>query len=288
MFGDTSRQLLARLGAVAVVAAMAAGCVNASADPSQTSAASMPAGFYLRAWQTQALAPQYTFPWLPMTTIADGKYIDGNIAVPAIYPGPLYVSPVARSISGADVNAIVAEAQKLGLLGSRTDFNEKAMPGSITAHISITIDGATRELTGSAAGMGAVDGASAQPGTAAAFDLFWQKLSTLNLWLTDLGQSAAYQPERLAVLTMPLGADDANPAVTPGQTNWPLTATFADFGTPYGGAGRCAVVTGADLAKVLPVVQAANAITRFVDSAGQIRILSVRALVPGEGSLCAA
>ena len=33
--------------------------------------ASPPAGgFYLRAWQTQALAPQYTFGWLPAVTIA--------------------------------------------------------------------------------------------------------------------------------------------------------------------------------------------------------------------------
>jgi hypothetical protein len=46
-------------------------------------------------------------------------------------------------------------------------------------------------------------------------------------------------------------------------------------------------VTGPDLAKLLPVVQSSNALTRFVDSTGAKMSLHVRALVPGETGPCA-
>ena len=45
-------------------------------------------------------------------------------------------------------------------------------------------------------------------------------------------------------------------------------------------------VTGADLAKLEPVVKQANQLTRFVDSANVKDSLLVRVLVPGEPSPC--
>jgi hypothetical protein len=87
-----------------------------SPAPSGSSSAN---GFYLRAWQTQALAPQYTFAWLPLATISDGKFIDGMVAVPAIYPGPLWVGPSVRRSAPKGIDAIVAEARKQGLLGQK-------------------------------------------------------------------------------------------------------------------------------------------------------------------------
>src|SRR2546423_4712457 len=56
------------------------------------------AGFYLRAAYVQALPPRGTFAWLPVLTIANGSVLDGNVAIPAIYPGPLMIVPASRWI----------------------------------------------------------------------------------------------------------------------------------------------------------------------------------------------
>src|SRR5687768_1997164 len=69
--------------------------------PTPTTAPSPSPGtdFYMRAWYTQALPPEHTFSWLPVLTIKDGVAVDGNVAVPAIFPGPLVIVPNARPIS---------------------------------------------------------------------------------------------------------------------------------------------------------------------------------------------
>lgn len=295
MSADRSPISIARLiGAAGLIVFLVAGCVGSGASavppvPSGTSTAgpggsSSPAGFYLRAWQTQALAPQYTFRMWPVVTVADGEFIDGMVAIPAIYPGPLYVGLSARSISAKGTATILSEAQADGLLGGTTDFNAGAMPGSVTAHIELVVNGVTHDLTGP------VPTDSTQtpnaPGTAAAFGAFWNRLGNLNDWLgSELGPSAPYTPASLAVMVTP--PVDAASGITPGETPWPLPGTLAGFGSPMGVAPyRCGVVSGADLQTLLPVVQSSNAITRFTDSTGAQASLQVRVLVPGEPSPC--
>src|SRR5450759_2222663 len=126
----SSRSLISRARPVAVLliaALVLAGCVGSgpggsggpSSSPASSAAPSSPAsggGFYMRAWQTQALAPQNTFSWLSPVTISDGQFIDGNIAIPAIYPGPIYSGPQSRPISDAGIAAIVA-AMPASLIG---------------------------------------------------------------------------------------------------------------------------------------------------------------------------
>lgn len=298
----------ARLAGALAISIVVAGCVTAGAggaggaatpsapggspSPSpaptaspQPSGSFSPSGFYLRAWQTQALAPQYTFTWLPQATIADGQYIDGIVAVPAIYPGPLWVGPTVQSISASGIDIVVAEARSLGLLGSVSDFTGTPMAGAVVGHIEMIVDGATYGLTGSP-GAAVAPGASPAPATAAAFAEFWQELSGLGMWLPDeLGQSSAYEPQSLAILTLP--PTDATSGLKPNEVTWPLATPFAQLGTAMGNdAYRCAVVTGADLAKLLPVVQQSNQLTLFVDSAGVKDSLLVRVMVPGEPSPC--
>ena len=281
-------------GAFGAAALLVAGCVTAgtqagasgSLQPSPSAGPSgsfSTDGFYLRAWQTQALASQYTFTWLPVVTISSGQLIDGMVAVPAIYPGPLWVGPSVRSISAAGIASIVAEARTDGLLGTKHDFTDNALAGSVTAHVQMVVDGVTYDLTGPAS---SVDGVSATPGTAAAFAAFWQKLTGTTAWLGNaLGQESPYVPVQLAVLAMP--PTEAASGITPGETAWPLAMAFASFGTPLGAADhRCGVVSGADLALLLPVVKQSNQLTRFVDSGGVKDSLLVRVLVPGEPSPC--
>ena len=292
----SSKVFIRPLTGLVLAAVALAGCVaNGGASPtlpdasdgprsSATATASQSAsGFYLKATQTQALAPQYTFGWLPSVTVASGQYINGVVAVPTIYPGPLYDGLSERPITAAGIDQIVAEARKDGLLGAKTDFSGEPAPGSILTHVEMQIDGIAHELTGPLLSGAASE--SASPGTAAAYELFWSRITSLDSWLgADLGQSKAYVPTSVAVLLTPPA--DASGSVTPSEKSWPLASTFAAFGTAYGGDYRCATVTGTDLATLLPVVQASNQLTRFVDSTGAKKSLQIRVLVPGDAGPC--
>jgi hypothetical protein len=261
----------------------APGQTGQTGQPGATTTAAPTEGFYLRAWQSQALSLQYTFSWLPAATIADGHYINGMVAIPMIYPGPLYVGLSSSPISAAGIDAIVAEARADGLLGATTDFTKGLMPGAISAHIELVVGGVTHDLEGLLPT--GPSPATVTPGTSEAFEAFWTKLSSLDAWLAaDLGPSASYQPTSVAVmLTKPT---DAPSGMTAQIKPWPLSSTFAKFGSAAG-PNRCGVVTGADLAALLPAVQAGNALTRFTDSTGASMSLNVRVLVPGEAGPCA-
>ena len=277
--------------AVLAVALVVTGCVasggavgTAHDGPSAAPASPAPAGFYLQAWQTQALAPQNTFGWLPAVTIAGGQYVDGRVAVPMIYPGPLYTGLSERPISTNGVATIVAEARADGLLGDKVDFTATGLVGSVTAHIRLVVDGVTHDLTGPMP----TDASTTftAPGTASAFTAFWNRLGTIDTWLSaELGQSEAYAPASIAVLVAPPA--DAQGPITAKEVTWPLASPFYTYGAPFGGSVyRCAAVTGDDLSKLLPVVQASNVLTRFVDSTGAKMSLQVRVLLPGEASPC--
>lgn len=286
-----------RAGALLAAVLLVAGCSTAadqsgtnrsqSAPSSQSqSAPSQPpsdAGFYLRIWQTQALAPQATFAPLPSVTISDGQFIDGLVAVPAIYPGPLWIAPSERSISAAGIALIVDQARADGLLGATRDFTDGGVAGAVTGHVEIVVDGVTYDLTGP---VSMPDRVPATPGTAGAFEEFWQKMGDTIEWLDpSLGPAATYEPTRLAVLAMP--PTEATPGIAPSETAWPLPTPFSSFGTVYGGAGnRCMVVAGKELAALAPVVKRANQLTRFVDAQGARDSILVRVLVPGEPDPC--
>jgi len=278
-----------------VAALVLAGCVASgsggsgapSSSPAPSAAPSTPvstAGFYLRAWQTQALAPQYTFRWLAPVTISDGQFIDGNIAMPAIYPGPIYSGPQSRPISDAGIAAIVAEARKDGLVADKTDFAADAAPGSVITHIELRIDGVTRELSGPLP-TGLVSD-SAAPGTPAAYQRFWNQITSINAWLAaGLGQGKSFTPTSLAVLVTP--PTEATAGIAANEKPWPLASTFATFGKPLGGLTyRCATVIGSDAVALLTVVEDSNQLTHFTDSAGAKASLQVRAMLPGEPDPC--
>lgn len=299
---SSALSLAARLGAIAATSLLVAGCVTAGAGASPTpsanpstpatpapatpAASSSAAGFYLRLWRTQALAPQYTFNWLPDATISDGQFIDGMVAVPAIYPGPLWIDPSVQSISAKGIDTIVAEARKLGLLGDKSDFIDTPRAGSVVGHIKLIVDGKTFDLSGES-DAAAVSGLVPAAGTSAAFSLFWQEITGLAQWLPgELGLSAPYEPERLALLAQTPKTDTSG--IKPNEVLWPLATPFASFGSAMGSdTNRCAVVSGADLAKLEPLVKQSNQLTLFVDNTRVKDSLQVRVLVPGEQGPCA-
>jgi hypothetical protein len=256
-------------------------------------------GFYLRAWYSQALPPTDTFSQLPSTTILDGTLIDGNVAVPAIYPGPLLILPFERSISAPGMERIVDAARQLGLLDGQTDFTGGGVaPGGALAKLQLVVDGAQHDLSGDATvfvDCSAPDECDVEPGTPEAFAALWQGVSFLDGWMPEeLGAADQYQPERLALLLVPPRSGDcaALRAVCP-QPNfadWPLDTSFADYGAPFAADadGRCAVAEGEELELLLPALGAANQLTAFVDGEDDARSVIPRVLVPGEDSPCQA
>jgi hypothetical protein len=249
-------------------------------------------GLYLRLWQTQALPPPSTFMFASLVTVSDGIWIDNNVAIDLIFPGPLLVLPNARSITPAGQQAIVEQARELGLLEGQTDFTGGGpMPGGVVGHILLIVDGTRYELTGDPARTRFCENGRlcpVDPGTPEAFAAFWSELQDSSWLAANLGPIAQYQPERLAVLVIAPASD--NSGVAPNKSQWPLSTPFADFGQPFaGGEGlRCAVVSGDDLVTLLPALLKGNQLTIFVDSNNEQHSVNARAVVPDEESPCGA
>ena len=252
--------------------------------PASTPSSPPASGFYLRAWYEQALPPAATFGQLPTLTISDGLAIDGNIAIPAIYPGPIFVTPFARTITGAGQQMVADEARRLGLVGDETDFTGGgAAPGAQIARLLLIIDGTTYDLSG-LADLATTD----EPGSPQAFAAFWQELSMLEQWLDgELGASEPYEPERVAVLfTAPVRPE---PGLPQRPLTWPLAGSFDQIGYEFPGeaGARCLTVSGDDLDVVLPVLEDANQLSVFHDEVDGQRSAVAVVVVPGAESPCA-
>jgi hypothetical protein len=260
---------------------------NPTQNPVPSSSPEPTNGFYLRSWYTQALPPPSTFNWLPLATIADGVAIDGNVAIPAIFPGPLLIVPFARSITEAGTDAVAAEAERLGLLGETTDFTDGTiMPGSQTGHLQIVVDGVTHDLIGNPGHIVTCQAGECVPdaGSPEAFAAFWQEILNLDAMIpSELGPSGQYVPDRVAVLFAP-PADGQG--MQQQQVPWPLDETFDSVGAVGASGQRCSTYSGDDLAQLLPNLVTANQLTIFHDSVGNQRSLVTIVVVPGADSPC--
>lgn len=244
-----------------------------------------PGAFYLRYWSVAPLGPENTFENAPVV-ISGGKLLS-VVSRLVLDSDPLLVPPLARTITAAGLATIVAEAQSDGLLGTKTSFecphaaDAPMMAGTATEHLVLTVSGVTHSLTASCPYQEPALG-SGKPaaGTWAAFRHFKNLLADPAAWLkTAVGTATAYAPDKLAVLVEASGSGEV-----PLVADWPL-ASFATFGVELGG-GRCAVVSGADAATLLPVVRAATSATVFRDADGTVADVIVRAFLPGEPDPC--
>jgi hypothetical protein len=257
-------------------------------SPSPQPSPSPSAAFYLRAWYTQSIPPRGTFNWLAMATVADGVFLDGNVAIDMIFPGPLTILPIARQITPNGIALLIAEARRLGLLSDTTDFTGgQPMPGARLGQLQLVVDGVTYDLTGNPdlAIQCVRAPCEAAPGTPEAFAAFWQELSLAGTWLdAELGPSQQYVPDRVALLlTPPPNQDMANQLV-----NWPFDTPLAEAGVEFPGeAGdRCVTLSGEALDAIWPTLRDGNQLTVFADSAGTQAAPVVRVLVPGDESPC--
>jgi hypothetical protein len=263
-----------------------AGCGRGASTPS---AAPSPDGTdaWLRSRTFQAIPPVNLFAVGPTAVITDaGSYVTEG-AVPAIYPGPLLPALVGRPISEAGRAAILAEVDRLGLLGSKTDFRSPVvMPGSVSGQIDLTGDGEPRALTGEpdAQLLCITTPCEPLPGTPEAFGELWRKLAAPESWLAaELGPQAPFVADAFALLVGPAPAPDS--AVGAQVADWPLDTPLATFGGPVaGGAYRCGIVRGADADTLRPALEGANQLTQWVqDEATSVTFgLAVRPVIAGE------
>lgn len=249
-----------------------------------------PISLYLRAWTRHAsIGPINSFGNVPLV-ISGGQLL----AVPlATGDGvPLFSAPERRSLSPAALETIVAEARNDGLLGPVTTFPCPPSGGEVIGgpgpdFLVLTVDGVTHELSATCATIRpSLAPGTPEPATWAAFEHFKALLADPSDWLGDaIGPAVAYDPDRLAVLVVPVEAGAPTPP--PNQSViWPLAAPLATFGAPFAEA-RCAVVSGTDVGALLAAVRPVGADTVFRDGAGVLATLIVRAFMPGEPDPCA-
>jgi hypothetical protein len=266
-------------------AAPTAGATTPSPSPAAIS-------LYLRSWTRHAsIGPVNSFGNVPLV-IANGELLSVNDQGTA-GPVPLFTSPQRRSVSQAALRTILAEAETDGLLGEATSFvcppaenGGVVVGGPGPTFLELVVNGVTYELSATCeSAQPSVTPGTPAPATWAAFRRFTTLLSDASSWLgAEIGPAVAYDPDRLAVLVIPVDPSPAtpNPAdVVP----WPLAGRFDSFGVAYAW-GRCAVVSGPHTAALLAAVRPASADTVFRDGRGALAQLIVRTFMPGEPDPC--
>jgi len=262
--------------------AVPSGSASSSTGPSSTADA---AGPWLRAWFTQALSPLDVFGLTDALVITAGGMAVTSTPIPTVFPGPAVVPLGGRQLTQTGLDRILARAKALGLVGATTDFGAPDLPGAATAHLALTIDGRTVEITGDANRHIECIKApcDAAPGSPEAFGQFWQELSNLDWLGADVAAQGPYAPPVYSVLVGQAPTPDAmlgaNLAV------WPLDTPLATFGAPVAnGTARCGTVSGHDADLLRAALAKANGQSQWVQNATTNATfgLTVRPLADGQ------
>lgn len=237
-------------------------------------------------WENGFVAPGAILGRLPMVVVyGDGRVISQGPRI-AIFPGPLMPNIQVRTLSAEAPGRLIELARTSGLLRTvRYDF-----PGIADAPdtvLTIKLDGSTYRVAASAlaeardAGPGiAVDAATTQG--RAALRGFIDTLTGLpDTAFVDA--SHAYAPTALRIYAGKPGLlEPSDLPLRQPLVDWPL-ADLATAGTAVANQNgmRCQVIEGADLAKVVPLLVNANALSTVVSSGAQYSLI-VRPLLPDE------
>ena len=278
----------ARLPMLAAVAVLVAACTGGSASPQPSEAASANSSTaWLRATPFRAGRPLSQFASGPTAVItADGAYVTAE-PVDAKNHGPLLPGFVGRSLSEAGRATIQAEAERLGLLGKKTDLRSViAMPGGVLGRLELTGGGGPVTLVGEpdAKLMCLPQFCDPLPGTPEAFGELWRKIVDPVPWLGgELGPEIPFVPAAYALLLEPAPAQD--PGAGASIADWPLAVPLATFGSPVAkGPQRCGIVSGADAEALRPALEDANLQTQWVQDPGMSATfgLTVRPIIADE------
>jgi hypothetical protein len=285
------RRLVVPVVAVALVAACGGGGAPSPTpptakpvNPTPVVPSPSPIGggtYWLRLTTWQAIPPVNLFAMGPTAVMdGDGRYLVQG-AVPAIFPGPLVMPLFARQVSDKGRETIMGWAKDLGLLAGPTDFTGGGgLPGGVTGHIELTVDGSLVTLTG----LPDISAPNPAPGSLQAFGELWRRISSLPETLPgELGPESPYAPAAYAILVGPAPEPQAGLSGT--IADWPLDTPLGTFGEPAAnGTYRCGLVAGEDAATLTPALAQANQLTQWVQGPETSATfgLTVRPIVAGE------
>lgn len=219
-------------------------------------------------------------------------YGDGTVLAKDLSDRPTEpaVPPLTvTAISERGLQEILAAAGDAGLLGKNGQYSGGIMPEASTTVFALTAEGHTHTISVVALG---------KPGGDASTQEIRDKLAALEIALQDVpsmvgpdnvtATQASFQPLGLEVF---VAADDSVPA--PGKPlAWPISTPLDSFGQPIArgdnsGGGirqpdlRCGIVTGSDLAALLPILATA-APDSVWNSMGSLYMLTIRPELPDE------
>jgi hypothetical protein len=283
---------LARPSILLVLALVATACsVAAGGSPSASPSARAldPDQVVFRvSWEGGFVMPEAILGRLPIVAVyGDGRVITQG-PQPAIYPGPLMPNLQEHTLSAAALDRLIALARENDLLKTiHYDF-----PGIADAPdtvLEINLDGQAYRVSAYALGEAAMD-ADASSGLDPVVIAGRAALRSFVDALTAVPAGDFVDEEHpFDVTALRIYASKASPAsdtdaqLAPPAIDWPLddlaTAGFPVPSSPIG--ARCQAVKGDDLAKVLPILQPANALQTFTSN-GELYSLIVRPLLPGD------
>lgn len=221
-------------------------------------------------------------------------YGDGTVLVRddsgSAAPTPGVPPMLVTTISEAGLQKILAAAGDAGLLGKNGQYSGGIMPEAATTTFTVIAEGHTHTISVVALGK-----AGGDPSTQAirdkllAFETALQDVPTLVGAANVTTAQAPFQPSGIEVF---VATFDNGP--TPAKTlAWPLSTPLASFGQPIASSGsgggirgpslNCGIVTGTDLAALLPVLATA-APDSVWNSEGSFYSLTIRPELPDEAA----
>lgn len=224
------------------------------------------------------------FTSMPMLAVyGDGRVISQG-PIPEIYPGPALPNLQVAKLSPAGMHQLLAAARDAGLFEMGIDYGQPAVADGSTTTFTIAADGKVFETSiYFLAAENASDAAlsDAQVERRLRVVDFQAKFGDLAGWLgEELGPVEPFEWRALSILIMAGDPPVVDPSgIEPRIVDWPL-ADLATLGEVHP-QGRRAVISGADLETVRPLVQRADALT-FWKSGGAVYSLLLRPLLPDE------
>jgi hypothetical protein len=235
----------------------------------------------VRIENTGGFVPQeWLFTHYPVAVLyADGRLITQG-ATPEIYPGPALPSLIQTDLTPQGIADVLQAARQAGLTGPDRKLGQ---PVPDVGQVVFTVaypDGSSNQTTL----YPQFDQTSPDPGVQALLD-FESLLMNPRASMADqvVGSDQPYDFDRLQVISRPGSRQDAPDPSLVTVKDWPL-GSLATLGVPlarFGGDYRCVAISGDDLAKLLPRVQASNQLTLW-RSGGQLYSVIFHPLLPDD------
>lgn len=278
---------LAQPAALMLTALVATACVApaGAANPATPAKVTDPDRVVIRVdWEGGFVPPSVTLGRLPVVLVlADGRVITQGPQI-EIWPAPILPNLQVRTLTPEALTSLIELARDKGLLADAS-YDFPGIADAATTVLRITVDGVTHTVSAYALAEAGADDAMGMPlddATAAGREALRSFIDALT-GLPDssfVDQGHPYEATSLRLI--------ATPYVPQPDADWQAVAwPLEDLGT----AGdavldgdptlRCQVITGGDVATVLPLFEAANAATPF-RSGDADYTLTVRPLLPGE------